>query len=167
MKAEGLKLHPSTFDCESKPGFVAGPALPLLHTPLSRPNAWRRYALQKNLVAKVLVASQEILLQTYVAEWPPKPVTNPALLIHGHLRSSNTILGPIQSLNPLPGKPARMRTLFSQTQTCIRGGAGGAANAILDVSPGWQNPELQFLRPHQSCSGNDTTSISYVPSYST
>ena len=40
-------------------------------------NAWRRYALQKNLVAKVLVASHEILLQTHVAEWPPEPVTNP------------------------------------------------------------------------------------------
>ena len=48
-------------------------------------NAWCRYALQKNLVAKVLVASQGILLQTYVAEWPPEPVTNPVFLIHSHI----------------------------------------------------------------------------------
>ena len=54
----------------------------LLHTFVA--NAWRRYALQKNLVAKLLVASQEILLQTYVAEWPPEPATNPVFLIHSH-----------------------------------------------------------------------------------
>ena len=78
--------------CESKTRSVAGPPTPcciplchglLLHTFVA--NAWRRYALQKNLVAKVLVASQEILLQTYVAEWPPKPVANPVFLIHSHL----------------------------------------------------------------------------------
>ena len=91
----------------------------------------------------------------------PSPVTNPAFLIHG--RSSNTMLGPVQSLNPLRDKPTHVRTLFSQTQTCIRGGARGAAAAILDVSPGLQNPELQLLRPHQSCSGNDTTLISMCP----
>ena len=55
----------------------------LLHTFVA--NAWRTYALQKKLVAKGLVASQEILLQTYVAEWPPKPVTNPVFLIHSRI----------------------------------------------------------------------------------
>ena len=33
----------------------------------------------------MLVASQEVLLQTYVAERPPKPVTNPMFLIHNHV----------------------------------------------------------------------------------
>ena len=68
------------------------PPHPLLHTPLWGlllhafvANAWRRYVLQKNLVAKVPVASQDILLQTYVAEWPLKPVTNPVFLIHSHM----------------------------------------------------------------------------------
>ena len=74
------------------PRFVAGPPTPcykplcrglLLHTLVA--NAWCRYALQKNLVANVLVASQEILLETYVADWPPKPVTNPMFLIHSHI----------------------------------------------------------------------------------
>ena len=61
----------------------------LLHTFVA--NDWCRYAVQKNLVAKVLVASQEILLQTYVAEGPPKPVTNPMFLIHSQL----SILGQV------------------------------------------------------------------------
>ena len=75
----------------------------LLHT--FGANACRRYALQKNLVAKVLVAGREILLQTYVAESPRKPVTNPVFLIHSHiskafLRSSqgNRAAG----LDPMP-----------------------------------------------------------------
>ena len=55
----------------------------LLNTLVANP--WRRYALQKNLVAKVRVASQEILLQTYVVEWPPKPVTKTVLLIHSRV----------------------------------------------------------------------------------
>ena len=42
-------------------------------------------ALQKNLVAEVLVASQEIPLQTSGAEWLPKPVTNPMFLIDSHV----------------------------------------------------------------------------------
>ena len=48
------------------------PPPPLLQTlcrglllPTFVANDWRRYALQKNLVTKGLVASQEILLQTY------------------------------------------------------------------------------------------------------
>ena len=61
----------------------------LLHSFVANANAWRWYALRKkNLVAKVLVASQEILLQIYVAEWPPKPVTNPVFLIHSHIEQS-------------------------------------------------------------------------------
>ena len=79
--------------CESKPRFVAGPPPTPCYMPLCRglllhtffANAWRMYALQKKLVAKVLVASHEILLQTYVAEWRPKPVTNPVFLIHSHI----------------------------------------------------------------------------------
>ena len=59
----------------------------LLHTFVA--NAWHRYALQRNLVAQVLVASQQILLQTYVAEWPPKPVTNLVFLIHRHIFKVN------------------------------------------------------------------------------
>ena len=39
----------------------------------------------KKLIAEVLVASLEILLKAYVAEWPPKPVTHPVLLIHSHM----------------------------------------------------------------------------------
>ena len=35
-------------------------------------NAWYRYAAQHSIVAKVRIASQQILLQAYVAEWPPK-----------------------------------------------------------------------------------------------
>ena len=81
-----------TYGCESKPHFVAAhppPPTPyyiplcrglLLHTFVA--NDWCKYALQKNLVAKVIVASQEILLQTYVVEWSPKPLTNPMFLIH-------------------------------------------------------------------------------------
>ena len=46
-----------------------------------------RYAPHENL-AKVLVASQEILLETYVAEWPPKPVTNSMFLIHSHMSTA-------------------------------------------------------------------------------
>ena len=76
--------------CETRHRFVAAPPPPPVAYPICRglllhtfvANAWRRYAPQKNIVAKVLVASQAILLQTYVAEWPPKPVTNPAFLIH-------------------------------------------------------------------------------------
>ena len=49
-----------------------------LHTIVA--NAWNTYTPQKNLVAKVLVASKEILLQAHVAEWPSKPATNPNLL---------------------------------------------------------------------------------------
>ena len=44
-------------------------------------NAWHGYAPQKNLVDKVLVASQKILLRAYVAEWPPKPFTSAVLWI--------------------------------------------------------------------------------------
>ena len=62
----------------------------LLHTFVA--NGWCRYALQKNLVAKVLVANQEILLQTYVAERPPKPVTNPMFLIHSQLSSLGQVV---------------------------------------------------------------------------
>ena len=79
------------FGCASKPCFVAGPHPTPLRTPFVAAcsyiplhtfvaNAWRWYALQKNLVA-----NQDILLQTYVAEWPPKPVTNPVFLTHSHL----------------------------------------------------------------------------------
>ena len=95
-KCQNAAYLPSSVDpynCESKPSF-AGPPDPLLHNPLSRPVVtylWHECLGQvcpkKNLVAKVLVASQEILLQTYVAEWPPKHVTHPVLLIHGHIIS--------------------------------------------------------------------------------
>ena len=68
---------------------LSRPPPPGLHTPLSRPVVaylCREYVAlvypTKELVAKVFVASQEILLQTYVGEWPPKPVTNPVFLIH-------------------------------------------------------------------------------------
>ena len=86
--------------CESKPCFVVCPPAPryiplcrgrLLHTFVA--NASRRYALQKNLVAEVLVASQEILLQTYVAEWPPKPVTNQKDKLSGALTSIDSSSG--------------------------------------------------------------------------
>ena len=57
---------------------------PLLHTPVSRPVATylcreclSQVCPTKEPSAKVLVASQEILFQTYVAESSPKPVTNP------------------------------------------------------------------------------------------
>ena len=39
----------------------------------------------KRTFTKVLVASQEILLQTYVAERPPKPDTYPVFLIQSHI----------------------------------------------------------------------------------
>ena len=76
--------------CESKLRFVAVPHPHPCYIPLCRgqllhtfvANNWRRHALQKNLVTQVLVASQELLLQTYVAEWLPKPVTSPVFLIH-------------------------------------------------------------------------------------
>ena len=75
---------------DQKSRFVAGPPHPLLHVPMSRPVVSRlcrehRYAPQKNLVAKVLVAIQETLLQAYVAEWPPEPVTNLVFFIHSHI----------------------------------------------------------------------------------
>ena len=81
------------FGCESKPFLSRAAPPPPCYIPLCRglllhtfvANDWCRYALQKNLVAKVLVASQEILLQTYVAGWRPKPVTNPMFLIHSHI----------------------------------------------------------------------------------
>ena len=90
-----IHIYAFLYGCESRPHFVAAPPPPTpCYIPLCRgmlllqifvANAWRRYALQKNLVAKVLVARQEILLQTYVSEWPPKPVTNPVFLIHSHV----------------------------------------------------------------------------------
>ena len=58
----------------------------LLHTFVA--NDWCRYALQKDLIAKVLVENQGILLQTYEAKWPPKPVTNPRILTHSHISYS-------------------------------------------------------------------------------
>ena len=80
------------YGCESKPRFVAAPPIPC-YIPLCRglllqtfvANDWRRYALHNNLVAKVLAASQEIRSQTFVAEWPPKPVTKPVFLIHSRI----------------------------------------------------------------------------------
>ena len=36
-------------------------------------------------IAEVLVASQDILLQTFVAEYPPKTVTNQVFSIHNHV----------------------------------------------------------------------------------
>ena len=49
-------------------------------------------------MAKVLVASQVVLLQAYVAEWPPKPVTHPVVL---KLRLRK-ILGPSHLREPVP-----------------------------------------------------------------
>ena len=53
-------------------------------TPLSRAVVTYCLAQVNPTKKKVLVKSQEILLQAYLAEWPPKPVTNPVLLIHRH-----------------------------------------------------------------------------------
>ena len=51
-------------------------------------NACCRYTPQENLVGKAIVASQEILLQAYyVAERPPRHVTNPVSLTHIHMTS--------------------------------------------------------------------------------
>ena len=55
--------------------FVAG----CCYTPLSRMHG-------KGMPHyKRLVASQEILLQAYLPEWPPKPVTDPVFLIRSQM----------------------------------------------------------------------------------
>ena len=43
------------------------------------------------LVSTVLVTSQEILLQAYVADWPPKPVTNPGFLMQALERQGSAL----------------------------------------------------------------------------
>ena len=80
---------------DQKPRFVKGPSPTPCYIPLCRglslhvfvASAWYQYghAPQKKLVAQVR-AYQEILLQAYVAEWPPKLGTNPMLLIHSHMK---------------------------------------------------------------------------------
>ena len=39
----------------------------------------------KGLVAEGFVAERPRLLQTFVAKWPPKPVTRPMFLIRSHI----------------------------------------------------------------------------------
>ena len=80
MGAQGAVLRVPNFHFSEGPHVRGvGPLLikegPTLHTFVA--HAWRRYALQQNIVAKVLVASQDILLQTYVAEWPPSLLQTP------------------------------------------------------------------------------------------
>ena len=40
------------------------------------------------------VAEHPRLLQTYVAKWPPKPVTNPIFLIRCHIIVIGSVFGP-------------------------------------------------------------------------
>ena len=78
------------FGCGSKPRVVAGPPAPSVAS-LCRGRLFqtlRRGFLAamiehntSRFVAKGFVAKHPGLLQTYVAKWPPKPVTNPVFSI--------------------------------------------------------------------------------------
>ena len=90
---QACRSNPCPYGCGSKPRVVARPPPPLCYKPLSRPAVtnpssrisrgydstyYRKEALH------FLGRGRPRLLQTYVAKWPSKPVTNSMFLIRCH-----------------------------------------------------------------------------------
>ena len=75
--------------CGSKPHVVAGPPRHPSVTSLCRGYALTYYLKVAlcfgGFVAEGFVEAHPCLSQTHVAKWPPKPVTNPMVLIRCHM----------------------------------------------------------------------------------